>query len=231
MPKSKMLAIGIATVTVAALTLGTGAVVQAASTVKNAAYLTGEPVTYAVAGDSITDDDNPPLPDTWWKQLQASDDTSVQSVGGFARHGYTCAQIAANMPAVPSADVLVIACGTNDMRPGGPTIDQTAASIQTIASKAKAAHVLLIPTPPSDYVTSSYDRRKQGQALNRVLIAKAVSQGWLYADPEYMNRDPETNGYIAGTTVDGTHGTERANYNMSVRISTYIKQAALGSAN
>lgn len=211
----------------------TGFLASQASAVpaKNASYTDGTVVTYAVAGDSITDDDNPPLPDTWWKQLQESDDDSVKSVGGFARHGYTCAQIAANMPAVPTADVLVIACGTNDMRPGGPTIDQTAASIQTIASKAKAQHVLLIPTPPTDYVSNSYDRRKQGQALNRVLIAKAASQGWLYADPEYMNRDPETNGYIAGTTVDGTHGTERANYNMSVRMSTYIKQAALGSAN
>lgn len=214
-----------------ALIVGAGTAATAASTVKNAAYLTGEPVTYAVAGDSITDDDNPPLPDTWWKQLQASDDTTVQSVGGFARHGYTCAQIAANMPAVPTADVLVIACGTNDMRPGGPSINDTAAAIQTIAGKANARHVLLIPTPPTDYVSSTYDRRKQGQALNRVLIAKAASQGWLYADPEYMNRDPETNGYMPGTTVDGTHGTERANYNMSVRMSTYIKQAALGSAN
>lgn len=208
-----------------------GGAAVAAGASKNALYNNGTVVTYAVAGDSISDDNNPPLPDTWWKQLQASDDPSVKSVGGYAHHGDTCAQIAANMPAVPTADVLVIECGTNDMRPGGPTTSETAASIQAIANKAGARHVLLVPTPPTDYVTSTYDRRKQGQALNRVLIAKAVSQGWLYADPFYMNRDPETNGYIPGTTGDGTHGTLRANSNEAIRISTYIKQAALGSAN
>lgn len=213
---------------VAAATLVGTACASAEAVVKKPAATTAAPtVTFETVGDSITDPGSANnVPDTWLKQLSASSDTSVKYVGGYNHYGYTCAQLA---PLVPNlgADVLVIECGTNDIRLGVPTAD-TLAAIDQIRAAAGATHVLLVPTPPNDNSSSVGDRSVLGTQLNRQLIARAWGRGWLYADPFYVVRD-YSNHYEDGTTVDGTHGTFAANTNESIRFSIYIRQAARGS--
>lgn len=181
---------------------------------------TTTPVTYTYAGDSIT-----ARPDSWLHQLS---DGALQNVGGFAESGYTTAQVLARVTPHPSADVLVLEVGTNDvnMKVGSATMLR---NIGAIAAKVGATHVLLLATPPDNLTNDprTHVNRQRGQSqLNTLLTTYAAQHGWLYADPFSAIRQG-TGAYTGGSAAsDNVHPTAAANAKVTVQMDLYIKQAA-----
>ncbi|QWS33282.1 SGNH/GDSL hydrolase family protein [Curtobacterium aetherium] len=161
-------------------------------------------VTFAYAGDSVT-----ARPGSWLRDLAT--DPAVHALDGYAHSGYRADQVAALMPTVPGADVLVVELGTNDVNQAVPAA-RTVAAIDALVARVGAPHVLVVDTPPSDHTTSLWgvDRRSGNAALNRDLAVDAGRHGWTVVDPFAADRTAD-GAWTPGTTLDGIHPTTAAN--------------------
>jgi lysophospholipase L1-like esterase len=176
-------------------------------------------VTFAYAGDSIT-----ARPGSWLRDL--STDPTVHAVGGYAHSGYRSDQVAALMPAVPGADVLVVELGTNDVNQGVP-VARITEHIDALVAEVGAPHVLLVAAPPSDHTTSLWgvDRRAGNAVLDRALVADAARHGWSSVDPFAADRTAD-GAWAPGTTVDGIHPTPAVDAVIAPRFAAAIAAAA-----
>jgi lysophospholipase L1-like esterase len=163
-----------------------------------------EPITFAVAGDSLTawDDQTFPEPDgdldpvTWTHWVIAD---GLELAGGYARGFATARDIADRMVAV-DADVLVVMVGTNDT--GVTDTDAVLASIDEIVATAGARAVLISAIPPDDGFA--------GEALlyNLALVEHAADRDWAFVDPW---ADMRVDGvWGEGLSSDGIHPTAEA---------------------
>lgn len=184
------------------------------------AVATSSPITYAVAGDSLSANS-----DSWLHQMN---DPGLSFVGGFQQAGYTTNGALANIQP-GTADVLVVMLGTNDIRYGFDA-DHITSTIEQIVTKfGGASHVLISFTPPSDYTDDNgIDRRTQGIIVNRALVAVAAKHNWLYADPFSFQRG-WNNAWGTGASTDKTHPTAAVSLLVSQRMSIYIRQAVNGA--
>jgi lysophospholipase L1-like esterase len=197
----------------AAFTLGTVTAPPQADAADNT-------IKFAYAGDSLTSWDS-----SWLKQL---DDPSLVNVGGFAKSGYTTAQVLEKIKRVPDADVLVIMLGTNDVRLGVP-ISTIKKNIDKIVAKVGAPHVLLSFIPPSDVTSSKgINRRVQSAMLNRYFNHLAYHRGWAVDDPWTPARTTK-NGWYSGKSTDKVHPTAAVSKVASDRLERYIRQAVEGT--
>lgn len=176
-------------------------------------------VTFAYAGDSIT-----ARPGSWLRDLAT--DPTVHAVGGYAHSGYRSDQVAARMPGVPGADVLVVELGTNDVNQGVP-VARITAEVDALVAAVGAPHVLLVAAPPSDHTSSLWgvDRRAGNAVLDRALGADAARHGWSSADPFAADRTAD-GGWLPGTSLDGIHPTAAANVAIAPRFARAIVAAA-----
>lgn len=161
-------------------------------------------VTFAYAGDSIT-----ARPDSWLHVLER--DPAVRAVGGYAHSGYRSDQVLREIRPVPTADVLVVELGTNDVNQAVP-VGTITANVDALVRKVDAHRVLVVAGPPSDRTTSLWgaDRRAGQLVLTRALRADARRHGWAFVDPFTAVRTAD-GAYEAGTTPDGIHPTAEAN--------------------
>jgi lysophospholipase L1-like esterase len=175
-------------------------------------------ITYVYAGDSIT-----ARPDSWLHVLAS--DTSLEAVGGYAHSGYRSDQVLAEIHPGPTADVLVIELGTNDVNQARD-LDQVVTNIDAVAARVDARHVLLTAAPPAsnDWSQWGANRRVDGAKLNRLLAIDAERHGWLYFDPYAAYRQPD-NAWAPGTSDDGIHPTAEANRTIARWYALGIEQA------
>ena len=175
-------------------------------------------VRFAYAGDSVT-----ARPGSWLRDLAA--DPAVHALGGYAHSGYRADQVAALMPAVPGADVLVVELGTNDVNQDVPAT-RTIAAINALVARDGAPHVLVVDTPPSDRTTSLWgvDRRTGNAEMNRDLASDARHHGWTVIDPFAAVRTAD-GAYAPGTSLDGIHPTTAANTAIARRFARAIVAA------
>lgn len=176
------------------------------------------PITYAVAGDSLSAN-----ADSWMHQMS---DDGLQYVGGYQRAGYTTNGVYANI-APGKADVLVVMLGTNDIKFGFDAAHITSRIEDIVTKFGGAGHVLVAFTPPSDYTDDNgVNRRQQGIIVNRALVALAAEHGWSYGDPWSFQRAWD-NAWGTGASPDKTHPTTAVSAQASQRMALYIRQAAV----
>lgn len=200
--------------TAAGLALATAVTLGATSTPASA----DDPITYAVAGDSTS-----AYPDAWLQQMT---DPGLSFVGGWQQAGYTTADVLAKIRP-GTADVLVIALGTNDIR-NGLTAAQMTSNMEAIVDKYAGARTVLITfTPPSDVTDyNGINRRGLGISYNRALVALAAKHGWMYADPWSFQRT-YANGWGGSASPDGVHPSALVSKQAAGRMVIYIRQAAV----
>lgn len=198
---------------VTAVTVGTFASPHAAP-----ATAADAPITYAVAGDSLSAMDN-----SWMHQL---DDPELQYAGGFQRSGYTTNGVYANITP-GTADVLVVMLGTNDIRYGFDAAHITSRIEDIVEKFGGAGHVLIAFTPPNDYTDDNgINRRTQSIIVNRAFVALAAKHGWMYADPWSFQRGWD-NAWGSGASPDRTHPSTLVAGQAAGRMDVYIRQAAV----
>jgi lysophospholipase L1-like esterase len=176
--------------------------------------------TFAVVGDSITaggeviSDARVGGSASWVPA--AAQASGLTFVGGWAVPGATTEDALASV--VPDdADVLVVMVGTNDVLQGRPW-EESAADLIRIAASAGERVVAVVTIAPSDLRPD--DRR----AYNAQLAQLALEQRWILVDPW---TDVESgDGFVAGTTTDGTHLTDEAAQLVGFRVGEQL--AALG---
>ena len=155
----------------------------------------------AVAGDSTTASGA-----SWRAQIS---DPTIRFVGGYAAGGTTSSQVLKRLKPVPTAHLLVIRVGTNDIK-AGVSQATIVSNIRKIAAKVKAKRVLLSAIAPNDLIevgeTATIDRQARGVALNASLARLATKQGWHFIDPDVDIRTAE-GGFIEGYSSDGIHPT------------------------
>lgn len=176
-------------------------------------------ITFAYAGDSIT-----ARPDSWLHVLEP--DTRFHAVGGYAHSGYRADQVLQEIASVPTADVLVVELGTNDVNQAVPTAT-TIANVDALVRKVDAAHVLVVAGPPSDWTTSRWgaDRRTGQFVLSRALRSDAESHGWSYVDPFTAFRSTD-GAWVRGSSPDGIHGTAASNVVIARAMASAIARTA-----
>lgn len=181
---------------------------------------TDDPISFAVAGDSLTawDDQTFPEPDgeldpVTWTYWVIED--GFRLAGGYARGFATAADIADGMVAV-DADVLVVMVGTNDTGVTDP--EAVMASIDEIVETAGARSVLISAIPPDDgFATDAL-------AYNLALVEHAAGQGWAFVDPWAEMRVDGAWG--DGLSGDGVHPTPDAARAAAVVIGAAIRALA-----
>jgi hypothetical protein len=209
---------------IAAATVASVVPADAARYVKGAATET-DPITYAVAGDSITCDPY------GWDDHQVAP-TLYKRVGGYCHGGYTSGQVLDAITPATGADVSVIMVGTNNVREGADS-KSINIDVVSIAQKLGANHVIVAALPPSDirdYGPSHIDRARFALIVNRDLQATAARHGWLYVDPFAAYR------YLDGTWApgaardDGVHPVTETAHVISQRVDEAMEIAIHGSA-
>jgi hypothetical protein len=161
------------------------------------------PITFAVAGDSLTAWDNQTFPEptgeldpiTWTHWVIAD---GLQLAGGYAR-GYASAQDVSDAMVAVDADVLVVMVGTNDT--GVTDTESVLASIDDIVATAGAGAgaVLVSAIPPDDGYA------EDALAYNAALAAHVADRGWAFVDPWEDMRVAGVWG--EGLSDDGIHPT------------------------
>lgn len=198
--------IAIVLLTSAALVLGFGVQAHATTPVPRQPRDTvAVPVNVAYAGDSTTAQTN-----SWLCHIHAPD---FNVVGGFAKSGYRTDQVLAAITPQPTADVVVIMLGINDIHaPGYSDLPGIIDRINQIAVKVDAQHVILSATAPSNitsYTRSDgtvVDPQKVQTQLNALIKSDALTMGYTYKDPFSSIRSSVTGGYhAADETADGVH--------------------------
>lgn len=188
-----------------------------------AATTSAAPITFAYAGDSIT-----ARADSWLTVMRT--DSRFASVGGYAQSGYRSDQVLAQIKAVPTADVLVIELGTNDVNQQIPA-DTIIANLQAIIGKVDAHRTLITALPPSDITGGGGWGTNRNQAailFNRQLAIWAGYHGYVYFDPYIVDREADGT-WTAGTDVDGVHPTATANETIEKWFGWGIQQADAAS--
>jgi hypothetical protein len=176
-------------------------------------------VTFAYAGDSIT-----ARPDSWLHVIES--DARLHAVGGYAHSGYRADQVLHEIGPVPTADVLVVELGTNDVNQAVPTAT-TIANVDAVVRKVGAQHVLVVAGPPSDWTSSHWgaDRRAGQLVLSRALERDATEHGWSYVDPFTAFRQAD-GAWVRGSSPDGIHGTAATNVGIAREMASAITAAA-----
>lgn len=211
----------------AALAFGAGSTINSTPPEASAS---SEVIHFATAGDSLTINNTTENP-MWWRQW---DSTTIlkTSPGGYAKSGYTSAQVLAAIPAdIPNADVLVIMLGTNDVRLGVAN-STTLANFKKIADKVGAPRVVLAATPPSNITTcaGTYSDCATGQfGLNRAMSTFAYQNGWLFVDPWFKMRQLDGNWTSKTYTYDYRHPTKAGSEVVKHRMEQAIRLAYEGT--
>ena len=176
--------------------------------------------TFAVVGDSITaggeviSDARVGGSASWVPA--AAEASGLTFVGGWAVPGATT-EDALEAVVPEDADVLVVMVGTNDVLRERPW-EESAADLVGIAASAGERVVAAVTIAPSD------ERPDARRDFNAQLTELAVEQGWVLVDPW---TDVESgDGFVAGTTTDGTHLTDEAAQLVGFRVGEQL--AALG---
>lgn len=176
-------------------------------------------VTFAYAGDSIT-----ARPDSWLHVIES--DMHLHAVGGYAHSGYRADQVLHEIGPVPTADVLVVELGTNDVNQAVPTAT-TIENVDAVVRRVGAQHVLVVAGPPSDWTSSQWgaDRRTGQLVLSRALERDATEHSWSYVDPftEFRQAD---GAWVRGSSPDGIHGTAATNVLIARAMASAITTAA-----
>jgi lysophospholipase L1-like esterase len=176
-------------------------------------------VSFAYAGDSLTSGSA-----SWLYQL---DDPSLIPAGGYAKSGYTSAQVLANITPV-AADVLVIMLGANDVRLG-VSQGTVGANLDKIVAKVGAPRVVLTYLPPSDVTSSKgINRRTRAFQMNRYLAEFAAKRGWMIVDP-WSSYRLGTMAWAAGASADRVHPVPKVSGAVANRMELYIRQAVDGA--
>jgi hypothetical protein len=189
---------------------------------------TTDVVRFAVVGDSITAGpcQKPDLPAagplstcSWAGTLDAL--PGYRFVGGWARHGATTSQMAAAYAGAPTADVLLIAGGTNDLPAGIPWTQQRI-DTETLASRAATQRVVLLALPPYD----AYAASGAAESRNRQLAALAHEHGWGFVNPwtPYATSDYR---WARGDSDDGIHPIEPVTQAAGLSIGRYLDTLVL----
>lgn len=183
------------------------------------------PVTYTVAGDSIT------CAPYGWDAHQPEPDGYVR-VGGYCAGGKTSGQVLEGVcEAHVDADVAVILVGTNDLR-FGISMDTVIANVKTTAAALDARSVLLVAVPPSNltaYGTAKINRASQAVVLNRRLSTLAVEKGWLFTDPYITYRRMDGTWANGAAVADGVHPTDAVSTAAAHRINQAMRVARDGA--
>ena len=194
---------------------------------KTITHLAVTPVTFAAAGDSITDwafRPNPSLPLTWVNYATSNKVTFTQQ--GWAKGGAKLAEIDANTTPV-TADVLVILAGTNDM--AGPRwatpIAARSASLVDIVVKSHARRVLIVASPPRNIAGPLGGDPAWVAAWTAEERRLAAGNGWSFIDPWVFLRASDGQ-YLPGMTVEGVHPSAAAQQHLAVEL-----RAAIIAAN
>ena len=179
-----------------------------------------DPITFAVAGDSLTAWDNQSFPEptgeldpiTWTHWVIAD---GLELAGGYARGFATAGDVADAMVAV-DADVLVVMVGTNDT--GVTDTDAVLASIDDIVDTAGARAVVISAIPPDDGYADD------ALAFNAALSTFAGERGWTFVDPwDDMRVDGR---WDVGLSEDGIHPTADAAKDAATALGRAIRDAA-----
>jgi lysophospholipase L1-like esterase len=187
-------------------------------------------LTVAAYGDSITawiDRNNVAVLSTWPNHLGAG--VRFEPAQGWAKGGAKIAEMVENVTPV-SADVLIIAAGTNDEgdRWGTPMEDRLA-GIDQIVTKSGAKRVILDAVPPRNSTGALGGNPVWATDWNAQLKALAAARGWDFFDPWSFLRAADGQ-YVAGTTVEGVHPTAASQLAAAAAITAYLLDARYGSA-
>jgi lysophospholipase L1-like esterase len=187
-----------------AAALAAAALLALAGCAPTGAVTEADPITFAVAGDSLTVWDNQSFPewdgeldDTTWTKWAIS--PTLQLVGGYARGFAMTADIAENMPAI-DADVLVVMVSTNDL--DETELASVLDSVDDIVTASGVDSVVMSAIPPFE------DYAALVGVHNDALAALASERDWVWIDPWVDLRDGD--GWVDGTTSDGIHPTADA---------------------
>jgi lysophospholipase L1-like esterase len=196
------------------------AVLALAGCAPSGAVIENTPVTFAVAGDSLTAWDNQSFPDwdgelddTTWTKWAIS--PTLELIGGYARGFAMTADVAQNMPVV-DADVLVLMVSTNDL--DETDIASVLGSVDDIVTASGVDSVVLSAIPPFE------DYAALVGIHNDALSALASERGWVWIDPWVDLRDGD--GWVDGSTSDGVHPTADAAKVAGTAIAAAIRALA-----
>lgn len=177
------------------------------------------PITFAYAGDSITN-----RPDSWYGVMKT--DSRFQSLGGYAQSGYRSDQVLDRITAVPGADVLVLEVGTNDVNQQVPSVT-ILSNMQAIIDKVGAKRTFVVALPPSNITGGGAygtDRNRAATLFNRELAVWAGYRGYVYFDPFVVYREAGDT-WTPGSDADGVHPTAEANVTIEKWFGWGIQQA------
>ncbi|MFC0681221.1 SGNH/GDSL hydrolase family protein [Lysobacter korlensis] len=176
-------------------------------------------ISFAFAGDSLT-----AVSTSWLHQL---DDPALIRAGGYAKSGYTSAQVFEQIEPV-TADVLVIMLGTNDVRLG-VTPNTVASNLVKIVAKVGAPRVVVSYLPPSDVTNSNgIDRRSRAFQMNQYLAEFAARRGWMMVDP-WSSYRLGTMAWAVGASADRVHPVRAVSGAVADRMELYMRQAVEGA--
>jgi hypothetical protein len=203
-------------------------VFAAAATLLVAAALVGcdpgppadDPITFAVAGDSLTAWDNQTFPEPegefdpiTWTHWAIAD--GLELAGGYARAFATARDVADAMVPV-DADVLVVMVGTNDT--GVTNTDAVLTSIDDIVGTAAVRAVVISAIPPDDGFAD------EALAFNEVLSSFASERRWTFVDPwDGMRVEGR---WVTGLSDDGIHPNADAARDAAAVLGRAIREAA-----
>jgi len=159
-------------------------------------------MTFAAVGDSITAwiDRGGVHNHLTWVSFAESPDLHFIENEGWAAGGAKLAEMQANVRPI-TADVLIIAAGTNDLGDKwGTPIGERLASIDMIVAISDPPKVVLAAVPPLD------SHPAWAIEWNTVLQQFAEQRGWSFIDPWADVRSPDGQ-YLPGLTIDGIHPT------------------------
>jgi len=179
-----------------------------------------DPITFAVAGDSLTAWDNQTFPEptgeldpvTWTHWVIAD---GLELAGGYAR-GFATARDVADAMVPVDADVLVVMVGTNDT--GVTDTDAVLTSIEDIVNTAAIRSVVISAIPPDDGYADD------ALAFNEALSSFAAERRWTFVDPwDGMRVDGR---WGDGLSDDGIHPTADAAKRAATVLARAIRDAA-----
>lgn len=176
---------------------------------------------FAVVGDSISacstghlESRAELMPGCWPTVVDSHPDLSY--VGGWAQAGSLSTEEAVRVQPVPTADVLVVMNGTNDIL----KLNQFRSHLEAldmIANTVGAPKVVLLALPPIDYT----DVSAAVAPHNAELAAHAASRGWVFLDPWADFRYGDK--WAPGTTTDGVHPTDATSARVGELISITLE--------
>jgi hypothetical protein len=149
-------------------------------------------INFAAVGDELTDWQSARAGPTSWVTYAGT--APVRFVGGYAQAGADAEVLAGRVRDI-DADVLVILTGISDLRFGSDN-DQTELSLQRIATRAGASHVLISSIPP---VRGQIEATAQ---FNEWLARVAFRHGWSFVDAGGAVRTADCK-YRRGLSING----------------------------